>query len=291
MTYLECSDTAATLTTWVYCSMWQLYAARKSGRQGYINWPMRSGRSLRAYQDPAQFGKVPNMYDWYFIQPIWDGVPLFDCVPPADETWVWHETHPEMGQYYLYSAPLAEIKEWYRENLRFSTAVEARGQVLASKYKIDFANTIGVTWRGTDIYLDGRPRLPIDLYFPFIDKILREHPERRIACTAEEDGILDPLLARYPQAFRIDEFISSPNGCKDNPERFSPVSGYERGIQPALMVWLFSKCAHLVKNRASTSAVASWLSKGEIVCLAHEERLEYTKPPILHPDTKVQIWP
>jgi hypothetical protein len=43
------------------------------------------------------------------------------------------------------------------------------------------------------------------------------------------------------------------------------------------MVWLFSKCKHYIKNRSSTGAVASWLSEGRIVNIAHEETLSYLK--------------
>jgi hypothetical protein len=43
------------------------------------------------------------------------------------------------------------------------------------------------------------------------------------------------------------------------------------------MVWLFSKCAHYIKNRSSTGAVASWLSDGRIVNIAHSETLNYDK--------------
>jgi hypothetical protein len=87
------------------------------------------------------------------------------------------------------------------------------------------------------------------------------------------------LFNRYPQAFLIEEFYQAPKGSKHNPERFSPMSGFERGMQPALMVWLFSKCAWLIKNRASTSAVASWLNDGEIVNICHTEVLGF--PPHL----------
>jgi hypothetical protein len=83
------------------------------------------------------------------------------------------------------------------------------------------------------------------------------------------------LFARYPNAFKIEEFLSAPFMGKDNPERFSNVSGYERGLQPALMVWLFSKCAHYIKNRSSTGAVASWISDGRIVSIGHPENLGF----------------
>lgn len=283
--FAEQTGIHATLTTWIYTSFWQLWAAKQSGRECYIHWPREPGRSLSAYQDVAQFAKQPNMFDWYFRQP---------CVaePPArEEVWTWEEPRPEMGRYPFMAEPLPVIRDWYHRHLRFSDAVEARGQALLARYSLDPARTIGVTWRGTDIYLDGRPRLPIDLYFPFLDAILARDASLRVACTAEEEGILDPLLARYPTAFIIREFASAPAGGKHNPERFTQVSGFERGMQPALMVWLFSKCAHYIKNRSSTGAVASWISDGNIVCLAHPETLGYSVPPIIHPTTGEQLWP
>jgi hypothetical protein len=41
------------------------------------------------------------------------------------------------------------------------------------------------------------------------------------------------------------------------------------------MVWLFSKCAHYIKNRSSTGAVASWLSDGRIINIFHPETLGF----------------
>lgn len=264
------SDTAATLTTWIYCAFWQMHKAERDGHTPYINW--HRARCLDAYKDDAKFNEIPNMYDWYFVQP-------FTSTPqPANQSWEWEKEGWGNGivdDMALMGQPLSYMKEYFKKHLHFNDATNKRGEALVSKYNIDFANTIGITWRGTDIYLDGRPRIPIEVYFPFIDEILEKNPNMRIACTAEEQGILEPLFARYPNAFNIDEFISAPNGCKDNPERFSPVSGYERGLQPALMVWLFSKCAHYIKNRSSTGSVASWISDGRIVSIGHPENLGF----------------
>lgn len=264
MVYLEKTDSAATLTTFVYCFIWMLWSAEQQGRNNvYINMPSR--RCLDAYKDADQFNKEPNQWNWYFKQPkIEAGL--------ASEVWTW-ETWKDPSPVSFMSQPLSVIKDYYKKHLHFSDIVNERGQALVDKYNIDFANTIGITWRGTDIYLDGRPRIPIETYFPFIDEVLK--PGMRIMCTAEEETILDPLLKRYPEAFKIEEFYSAPLGHKHNPERFSPMSGFERGLQPALMVWLFSKCAHYIKNRSSTGAVASWLSDGRIVSIAHPENLGF----------------
>lgn len=270
MIYLEKNDIHSTLTTWIYCHFWMMWTAEQFNWDVYINWP--KGKSLKSYEDLERFKRQPNMFEWYFKQPKAD---LFKYVAKdeTDVTWTWEtwiDYAPSGG---LMSQPLSVIKDYYKKHLHFSDEVEARGRLLVNKYGIDFSKTIGVTWRGTDIYLDGRPRIPIETYFPFIDEVLE--PGMRIMCTAEEETILQPLLNRYPQAFNIDEFVSAPFGSKDNPERNDHRSGFERGLQPALMVWLFSKCAHYIKNRSSTGAVASWLSDGRIVSIGHPENLGF----------------
>jgi hypothetical protein len=215
-----------------------------------------------------------NQYDWYFKQPKIQNPEAIPDWLKSVATWEnWQDPVPCS----LMSQPLSVIKDYYKKNLHFNEETNKRGQALVDKYGIEFNNTIGVSWRGTDIYLDGRIRVPITTYFRFIDEILESNPNLRIACTAEEEKILDPLFERYPQAFLIEEFKQAPFESKHNPERFSEVSGYERGLQPVLMVWLFSKCKHYIKNRSSTGAVASWLSDGRIVNIAHPENLGYEK--------------
>jgi len=269
MIYLEKNDIHSTLTTWIYCHLWMMWSAAEQGKLCYINWP--KGKSVKSYDDVKKFQEIPNQYEWYFMQPNW-WVKVFR----NDETWTWENWKDETPIPFM-SQPLKNIKQYYQENLHFNEETNKRGQSLVEKYEIDFSKTIGITWRGTDIFLDGRPRIHIEKYFRFIDDILEKNPSFRIAATAEEEKILDPLLARYPNAFKIEEFKQAPFESKHNPERFSPMSGYERGLVPVLMVWLFSKCAHYIKNRSSTGAVASWLSDGRIVNIAHEETLSYLK--------------
>lgn len=272
--YLEKQDIGATLTTWIYCAMWQMWAAEQQGLNVYINWPdgITPGRALEPYLDKRKFAENANQFEWYFLQPD------IKYPPPRDmsEIWIW-ETWRDISPVPFMAQPLAVIKEFYKTHLRFNKEVIHRAELLVDKYAIYFKNTIGITWRGTDNVTDGRPRLPIEVYFKYIDGILETNPTARIMATAEEETILDPLLARYPSAFKVEEFFSSPLGHKQNPERFSPLSGFERGLQPALMVWLFSRCAWYIKNRSSTGAVASWLSDGKIINLGHPENLGYEK--------------
>lgn len=265
--YLQKNDIHSTLTTWIYCAFWQMYSAEQLGHKSYINWP--KGGFLQSYHDDQKFAEEPNAYNWYFKQP------MIQNAPDREETWTW-ENWKDPIPVSLMTQPLSVMKSFFKKRLHFNDETNRRGQFLVDKYGIDFSKTIGISWRGTDVYLDGRPRIPIETYFPFIDEILEKEPDCRLACTAEEESILDPLFRRYGNtAFRIQEFLSSPFQSKHNPERLSNVSGYERGLQPTLMVWLFSKCAHYIKNRSSTGAVASWISDGRIVSIGHPENLGF----------------
>jgi len=271
MIYLEKNDIHSTLTTWLYCHFWMMWSAEQQGRDDvYINWS-RLG-SILSYRDINKFIEIENMYEWYFVQPK---VQIRDA-RFLSTAWVWENWIDPISPSFM-SQPLSVIKDYYKKNLHFNEETNKRGEALVQKYNIDFSKTIGITWRGTDIYLDGRPRIPIERYFRFVDEIMERNPDFRIACTAEEERVLDSLLARYPNAYLIEEFKQAPFESKHNPERFTQVSGYERGLQPVLMVWLFSKCKHYIKNRSSTGAVASWLSEGRVVNIAHEETLSYLK--------------
>ncbi len=271
--YIEKRDIGGTLSNWIYCGLWMMFAAEKLGLRSYIHWPSDPKRSLAYYQDLWQFKKVPNMYDWYFDQPV------FDTAPPREQVWTWEEPceaqNKTMSEPGLYDT-VSQVQAYYRKNLKFNAVVRARGDAIIAKYAIDFPNTMGIMWRGTESIHDGRPRMTIETYFPFIDDVLAKEPHLRLMCTAEEETILDPLLKRYPTAFQPTEFFMSPYKAQargSNPEHFAALTGYEKGMQPAVMMYLFSKCAHLIKNRSTVSSIASWLSTGRIVCLAHPENL------------------
>lgn len=268
--YLEKTDTGATLATWWYCAMWQLYTAEKCGLTGYINWP--KGRSLIPHQDETTFANYPNMFDWYCWQPHFKNLPA----PPRTKTWIWEQC-PELGQYCFAAQSLAFIREWYQKHLIFKPNVIADTHAIIHKYGINCNNTLAITWRGCDSTDDGRPRMPIETYYPFIDQILAEEPNLAIFATAEETTVVDTLKKRYPQTFTIPEFFSAPFGYKGHSEYLNPTTGYERGLQTCVLVNLLSKCKHHIKNRSSMSAVASWLNKdGNIICLAHGEDLGYS---------------
>jgi len=166
--YLEKTDLAATLTTWIYCAMWQMWAAEQLGfNDVYINWEQghKPPRSLQAYEDAGR--KNSNQLEWYFRQPK-----LLTSPPKREYCDIWTWEHHNWGSgldvspYQFMSQPLSVIRDYYHKHLHFNDETNRRGKLLVDKYVIDFSKTIGITWRGTDVYLDGRPRIPIKDY-PF----------------------------------------------------------------------------------------------------------------------------
>jgi hypothetical protein len=262
--YLEKTDIGATLATWIYCSMQMLYYADNIGLKGYISWP--PNRSLQPHQDQAAWARCPNMYEWWFKQPY------FDSAPPRGETWI--AELAGVGPRNLFFQPLDAIKQYYRDHVVFNAEVKSRVDMAAVKYG-NLDRAIGVSWRGCDSTDDGRPRLPIEVYYPFIDDILAEDPGLKILATAEEATVVDKLKARYPQTVAIDEAFSAPWEYRKHSEYVNPASGYERGVQTCLMVGLLSQCKYYVKNRSSMSSWAAWLSRGKIINLAHPENLGF----------------
>ena len=263
--YLEKSDIGSTLSTWFYCSLWQLYAADHHGHQGYINWPQSPNRSLDPHQDPAAFARQPNMFEWYCVQPRWKGPGL----PQRELTWLF-ENNPELSSN-PHCLGLESLKAWYQNNLIWNQDVIDRAESIIQQYGIDFNNTMGLSWRGCDSVMDGRPRQPIETYFPYIDATLEKEPNLRIFATAEETSVVEKVKARYQNVFEIPEFFSAPWGYAGHSEYVNPKSGYERGMQTCCMIYILSKCKHYIKNRSSQAYVAAWLSKGRVICMHTKE--------------------
>src|SRR5688572_30807450 len=167
MIYLEKNDIHSTLTTWLYCHFWMMWSFEQRGiNEIYIHWP--KGKSLKSYEDLNKFYECENMYEWYFNQPKSNG-----DLNKFENTYTWEHWIDPVSPSFM-SQPLSVIKDYYKKNLHFNEETNKRGQEIVNRYNIDFSKTIGITWRGTDIYLDGRPRIPIERYFRFIDELLEQ---------------------------------------------------------------------------------------------------------------------
>src|SRR5674476_438070 len=79
--YLEKNDIHCTLTTYLYCMWWMLWAAEQQGFDAYIN--CLKGLFLKSYEDDKKFSEIPNGFEWYFKQP------KIEEPPPRNECDIW----------------------------------------------------------------------------------------------------------------------------------------------------------------------------------------------------------
>jgi hypothetical protein len=257
--YLERRPDGSSLSSWITTAMAGLNAAYGEGLTAYIRWPQH--RCPEAYRDAEAFARCPNMFEWYFRQPSCQeghqsGAPI----------WLHGEDAVMVDRH-----PIENIHAFYQKQLLFNSDVMGRSDALLQKYSLRPENTIAVSWRGTDIAYD-RPRISIDEYFPVIDEILDAEPDIAIFAKPEERGAAETLLQRFPKAIIPSEFFMANTGEKQMQDLVSSAAGYERGMQVALLILLFSRCKYLLINDANLSLIARWLSDGNVVNI--RERME-----------------
>jgi hypothetical protein len=136
---------------------------------------------------------------------------------------------------------------------------------LLRSYCIRPENTIAVSWRGTDSVVDGRPRTPIEKYFPVIDAILAAEPETAIFAKPEERGTAEALRRRYERTIIPSEFFTANTAETRMQDWLSPDAGYERGMQVLLLILVFAQCKYLLRNQANLSEIATHLSDGMVI--------------------------
>jgi hypothetical protein len=195
------------------------------------------------------------MFEWYFRQP-W-----CQAKPPSDAAiWVHEESEAVLNRH-----PIENFYAFYRNHLFFNDDVIARFEALSRKYVLRPERTIAVSWRGTDNTTDGRPPTRIERYFPVIDELLEAEPDSALLIKPEERGAADALLERYPKAILPSEFFVALPGGRRMQDWVSPASGYQRGMQAALLILLFSRCKYLLKNESNLGDIATRLSVGTVI--------------------------
>ena len=252
---LERTELRASLSSWINSAMNALNAASREGLTGYIHWPQH--RCPKAYHDSEAFARCPNMFEWYFHQAC------CRAHPSTAPIWAYEDSHPVITRH-----PIEDYRAFFRQHLLFNRDVTDRLETLVARHRLCLDNTIAVSWRGTDNVIDGRPRVPIEQYFPVIDRILEVERDFDIFVKAEEQGATDTLLRRYPKAIALPEFFTASAGETQMQDWVSPASGYERGMQVVLLILLFSKCKFLLKNNANLSDIATRLSFGRVINIA-----------------------
>jgi len=249
---LRRKDRDASLASWINTTMNALQAAQAEGLAAYVDWPADACPS--AYGEAAAFARCPNMFEWYFEQPALARSPGDGC-----PVWIYEDMQAMVVRHQAF-----ERRHFYPRHLRPNAAVLARLQALLERHAIDPARTIAVAWRGTDNVVDGRTRRPITDCYAEIDALLDADPGLSIVAKPEEQDAADALCRRYPQALVPPEFFLAPPGSTQMQDRINPAPGFERGMQPVLLMLLYARCRFLLKNSANLADCAAWMSSGRV---------------------------
>lgn len=92
------------------------------------------------------------------------------------------------------------LKKYFKPSFEIDTL----GRAIADKYNIDYANTLGVFYRGNDKVTETRIA-PYNLFIDKIDYVLKNNPTLKILIQTDEQEFLDTALYKFNNAFFIKE--------------------------------------------------------------------------------------
>lgn len=241
--------------------------AEKEGALAVVDWTEEY--SPIVYRDPEASALIgPNIWEWYFEQP--HGLPIGT---PYNHVWEFSDDGNNGFLKYDHFSPenLALKRSVFPRLLRPVCAVTHLADKLLKEYRINPENTVAVQFRGNDSLHDTIPsrkgRKTLEHYYAVIDEAISRHPGFKVWIQTDDVSICADFMRRYPQSVRVNYFeqLSSPNQYTD---RCSPKSGYDRGLDPAAMMVMLSRCAVMVKSVSNLADVAAALGTGEIIHIA-----------------------
>ena len=212
----------------------------------------------------SQFGNLRNVFE----QP-------HGINPDAEFSDTWPFVDGDHKEYFKYDhfspEDLAHKRSIFPRLLSPVKAVHDLADSLLKAYDIDPTKTVAVQFRGNDSLYDtiptrkGRPTL--SHYYGIVDEVLGRYPGFKVWIQTDDSEISSDFRKRYPNSVQVKYFetIHSPNLYTDY---VSPKSGYQRGLDPAAMMVMLSRCAVMVKSVSNLADVAAALGNGEIIHLS-----------------------
>lgn len=247
--------------SYIHTAISMLHTAEIHGRRGHVDW-RRHGCPGLYTSDRLRARHGENAWEWFFEQPH---LALSEVRSP--EVWVyegswgvtperlpWNATRPEA---------IAVLREIVPRYLRWHRTVEEHAAAVAAGHGLDPGRTIAVSHRGTDKGVEAEV-IPIERYFPELDRLLEEHPGSILWAQPEERSVAARLRDRYPDILIMDSFFAAPD-ARHMADAISPRDGYHRALDAVTLMILFSRCRHFVRNASNLADLASGLSRGAVI--------------------------
>ncbi len=201
-----------------------------------VNWS-----NQKRYGD--QLGK--NLFELYFDPN--PGVDLHSLVKvsPTDQHRIYEDLEFEKLSPYIQNYFLP------------SDIVRARQEEFVRKYSIDYENTIGLCYRGTDKWLEIAQIQP-EYYVQEVKRLLNKNPSMRIMVQTDQKQIRDQFVrALGERAFFLSELpvTSSSIGVHNMSDSERGISNFENDQRLLAAVNILSKCRYTITH---TGSIGLW---------------------------------
>ena len=221
---------------WV--TLWSLTRTYPSARYMKVNWTAQD-----LWRNNDQAGK--NLFDLYFH-------------PNSDL-----DTHALANVPHIYPHGVYRDLEFDKLNPYisnyFAPSEIVRNKIndLVNKYKIDYDNTIGVWYRGTDKFTELTP-VPPRYYVAEIQRLIRKNPRLRVLLQTDQEQIRDIFVREFgEQVFYLSELpvTKSLIGIHHISTEERGTSNFEFGTTLLAVINIVAKCRYVVTY---TGCIGLW---------------------------------
>ena len=203
-----------------------------------VNWPKQN-----VWRNKDQIGK--NLFELYFHPNPNVGLHSLDNVPPIHQSLIYEDLN------------FQKLNPYIQNYFLPSDIVKAKLQEFERRYNIEYENTIGLCYRGTNKWIEIAQIQP-EYYVQEVKRLVTMDPGLRILIQTDQQQIRDRFVrALGERAFFLSELpvSSSPNPVHVMSETERGISNFELGVRFLAAVTILPKCHYTITH---TGSVGLW---------------------------------
>src|SRR5208282_1664933 len=203
-----------------------------------VNWPRQN-----LWRNNDQIGK--NLFELYFHPNRDVDLNSLVNISPVHQSLIYEDLNFEKLNPYIQNYFLP------------SDIVRAKQEEFVRKYDIEYENTIGLCYRGSDKWLEIAPIQP-DFYVHEVRRLVTKDPSMRVLIQTDQQQIRDQFVkALGEHAFFLSELpvSSSPRPVHHMSESERGISNFEWGTRFFAAVTILAKCRYTITH---TGSVGLW---------------------------------
>ncbi len=220
-------------------TLWALTKIYPSEGFVRVNWPSQDN-----YRDSDQAGE--NLFDLYFEQNTNADSRKLSHLRPVNH----HGIYADL--------PFEHLNPYIQSYFVPSAIVRKKQNELIEKYKIDYENTVGLVYRGTDKWSEVGT-IPPKFYIMEVERLVAKHPDLRILVQTDQEQVRDECMEYFgKRGFYFDELpvTSSLIGIHTMSQESRQISNFEFGVNLLAVFNLIANCRYVVSH---TGNIGLWI--------------------------------